>query len=426
MLHRPPTLILTLIFFKVSVKEGLDPNSRRRCRLETGSTVEASHRVANHTTEDRLRYSLGGQETSNSNKDCKEGESWVSASHSTMYPPQALIDVVAVTTTRGPLLLTPSTTSTPSINDDSKTHEVIDENKMDDTISLRMAGAVALTFFEKSVTEFLSCISSLIHSQPASYTDSSNHGSRAMKVVNNGGVLLRPLGTTFSFTILSLVAQIAIRNCVIVKTDNGDAIKSKIESDSTSEIQSTIRKGPLLPWGIQNILDFTRAIGLCAVTTIHFDGRCHMVRELAVIHLLNCRLQIEDGVLEKKGGGRETHESGNESYESKSNLLENLLLGTKHLFIACLPPKRISNPCPSHSDQASVLPQILEGASISPDLIKEEKGEGREKEEELECRCTALRHIVSTVCLEKPEVKIGVLGFWIRLLEYVASRHVST
>ena len=93
---------LLVISNRVSVKAGVSADSKRLSRLEIGCSVDASRRVANEDSGDKVRYCL--EEDRRGEKGSRGGggaqgaeEKWVSAAHAIVgSPAHRVVDVVSV------------------------------------------------------------------------------------------------------------------------------------------------------------------------------------------------------------------------------------------------------------------------------------------------------------------------------------------
>lgn len=278
---------LFVVGHKVSVKDGLSPESRRSTRLMTGSTVEAYKRVANHVTWDKVRYRLSKEASG------EDGEAWVGACHSSMHPPQAIVDVVGVLYGQDRVLHSHEEDDVEaSIPGSSPPLSV---RHCEDAVSLRMAGATALSFFESSTQQLLYYLSVLSSASVMHYSESSGDG---WVKKGGGGANLRPLGVSFPDKILLLADNIAATLVVVSsKTSDSASSANSVNADPSSEVCGDIKTGTtsnqVCLWDLKDIIRFSHALRLCAAST-HSDNdhSNDTVSEVAVMHLLHYKTKV--------------------------------------------------------------------------------------------------------------------------------------
>ena len=310
---------LLVMSSRVSVREGVCVDSKRLSRLEIGCTVDASRRVANEDSKDKMRYCLHENFGSSSS----EGEQWVSAAHTTIHPPTGQVDVVSIRRAIGNDCKSPSSSS-----------------QCEDSISLRMAGAMACSFFERSTLELLSVVSGQLRVQ---MSHSTRHSAVFPYDLRKWGVLSRPIARYLPELSFTLV-------------DN------------------------LLPsvWNADNrlvdLISFTHAVRLCSHALIKV-GTMDQVNELFVLHMFyHGAAAVAEAVEHVDCEGSKKKILPRES--ERGHLLQKLLTGSKQLFYACLPPLKPD----IHAN--------LRDRPSSPSLGTKDK--------EDEIRCIALRCIGGT------------------------------
>ena len=286
---------LLTIGIKVSVKSGSKADSGRVSRLEIGCTADASRRNADENSGNNIRYCL--------QEDDGAGEKWVSGFHATVYPPQHLVEVVALERVGGGTNRTPimekndkSSAASPCSCPSDAPSRIYQE----DSLSLRMAGAVALSFLERSTQEFLSLVTGQMK-----FSDMENSPMNAVEIVKKGAFLLCPLTHLLPKMSLSLVDEL---------------LASGNNSTSTSRLK--------------DITCFTHAMTLCSNIVIP-NIRLVSVNELSVTHLLHYTgAELE----EEKTYMPNAEEILCNGKKGSLRLIEKLLSGTIQLFLNCLPP----------------------------------------------------------------------------------------
>ena len=334
---------LLVISDRVGVTSGPEPFSRRGPRIEASSTLQASRRVYNEVADGSVRYCLAEEGEGGKGSPAK----WISATRSAhLMPPLELVDVIAVG------------------HKGSQETERYDGTMREDTVSLRIAAAAALSLYESSVLGLIGLISAKQRSEPTSWSKSTNDA------VESGGAMLRPLALHQSCRVLQMAEQIL-----------------KAEESSHTNFTGYPRAESRL----RAVLSFSHAIQLCSQLVIRSDKMSTPdVNEIALIQLFHYRGEKGLNIPSSEIFFHECDNPYASKYDdnwtvlpSHRNLLESLLLKSVCIF------------------HLSV-----------PEVWLDDRAKPRAEAVQEEIRCASL------ACLISPR---GILNFWQIILQYISS-----
>ena len=363
----------------------------------------ATKRVANHQTNDRLKYCLAepgsgwGVLGAVDEVTCEGGGgAWISAQHAT-HAIHHLVDVVGLTMVAHPSSDTSSSSSSSSSSSqptNGKDHPLIaheqgpeDKDEDEDALSLRMAGAMALTFLEKNIIKLVSTYCSQfrahhsiklppsLHAYKQSDRDQNrtSPGEHVAEVLQTAPVFLRPVQAVVPGIFRAMQAMIG--GGLTYKGYQGNKDASSINAagagtgtpltatclaggdNSVDSGTSTFYESPVYHAQFTNLptstcpvyltllglfYGFIHAMRLCATTCTMYSGGQSSANELMLLHLL---LHNEEENPDSCSSGTPGVDVKQGGLDSSDDLLDKLLTGTLVAFELCLPSAvNLSNP----------------------------------------------------------------------------------
>jgi hypothetical protein len=369
---------LLVIWSRVTVKTGPGAEFKRISRIDEGCTLNAEKRLTCETGEGKASFCLssgdmeGGARaaTGTGTGTGKGSEKWISAYHPTAYPPSELVNIISVDMKKKAATAAQKKADPKGDTDTATPSSSNGVSLRSPVISFQMAGAAALSLFERSVQELISLMASKVRSE------ASRHRLNPTDAVEYAGALLRPFAVYLPFTSLRLTLGI---------------ISTSIYTPQIS-LTSPPNSGKLL-----RLISYSHGLRLCSHLIFSKEvGSVSVVNELSLMKLVTygSRTAGDHGIHDNRGY---TFDDDDEFYDEEysapdtGNLLEALLICSVRLFNACLPE------CSSSSSASATACKNAEAV-----------------EEEIRC-----------VSLAAMTTARGVLHFWLTILQYISASHMT-